>query len=261
MVLALAAAAPGCTHWGTTAVYGPRREVARRLLGAPQIAQTSTASMSAGFAGASATSYDGRRSGAVAGLDASSGTLTRTHCIQEAEIDYEQPFQLVGKVEGRPLDVGGGVLLGFLGLGIMVGSDVRSHTIFEPGDPLYEEPPSATPGLLLGGAMVVGGLAEIIYSYKKLPKGPPPAARDQLRTWTSTELVEATGCGLVPGDLPAAHQHPGPPPPPPGPPAGDRKVPSGDVAARLKRLDDLRAQGLITEKEYQAKRKELLDQL
>ncbi len=258
-VLVLMATAPACTHWGSTTAYGPRREVGRRLLGAPQIAQTSSSSMSAGFAGASATSPDGRRTGTVAGLSGSSGSMTRTHCIQEAEIDYEQPYQIVARVEGRPLDVAGGVALGFLGLAVMVGASQRGDTVFEPGDPFYEEPPSATPGLLLGGAMVAGGIGTIWYSYSKLPKGPPPAARPQLRTWTSTEFVEATGCGLVPADQPGLR--PVRPADPPRPPVTDPAPASGDIAARLKKLDELRAAGLITEAEYQQKRKALIDQL
>ena len=255
----LVALAPACTHWGTTAVYGQRREVGRRLLGAPQVAQTSSSSMSAGFAGASATSADGRRTGTVAGLSGSSGSMTRTHCIQEAEIDYEQPYQVVGKAEGRGLDVAGGALTSFLGLGVMVGASARSDTIFEPGDPLYEEPPSSTPGLLIGGAMLVGGIAWIAYSYNSLPKGPAPRPQPQMRRWTSTEFVEATGCGLVPADVPGAR-----PPalaPTPTPTRDPSPAPQGDVAARLKKLEELRAAGLVTEQEYQAKRRELLDQL
>lgn len=249
----LASTLAACTHWGTTTTFGQRRELGRRLLGAPQIAQTSSSSMSAGFAGASATSYDGRRTGTVAGLDASSGSMTRTHCIQEAEIDYEQPYTLVAQPEGRTLDVAGGVALGFLGLGVMVAAQQRSSTIFEPGDPLYEEPPSSTPGMLLGGAMLVGGIGTIWYSYSHLPKGPAPAPRTQVRRWTATEFVEATGCGLVPADQPGAR--------PPAPTDTERTPRSGDVAARLKKLDELRAQRLITEDEYQAKRKALLDEL
>ena len=39
----------GCTRWAVTPVYGQRSEVARRLYGAPQIEQTSSADVSAGF--------------------------------------------------------------------------------------------------------------------------------------------------------------------------------------------------------------------
>jgi hypothetical protein len=46
-----------------------------------------------------------------------------------------------------------------------------------------------------------------------------------------------------------------PPPPTPKPPAGDEPVEA------LKRLKDLREQDLITEEEYQEKRKAILDQL
>jgi Short C-terminal domain len=238
-----------CAQWGTAATYGQRREVGRRLLGAPQVAQTSSSNLSAGFQGATASNASGTRSATVAGLSGSTDSMTRTHCIQEAEIEYEQPYQLVAQVEKRPLDVAGGVALGAFGLLIMATASARSDTIFEPGDPLYEEPPSATPGLLVGGAMVVGGAGWIWHSYAHLPKGPPPATQQQVRRWTSREFVESTGCGLVPADQPGVTPVPTPTPA------------TGDLATRLRELEQLRASGLVTEQEYQAKRKALLDQL
>ncbi len=53
VTLSLALILGGCTHWGTTTVYGQRKEVSRRLLGAPQIAESTSATGSAGFAGVS----------------------------------------------------------------------------------------------------------------------------------------------------------------------------------------------------------------
>lgn len=187
-LLALAALVSGCTHWGTQPVYGSSREVERRLLGEPSLATTSSSSLSAGFAG-----VHGRRV-TLAGLDAGSESITRTHCVQEAEIRYEQPYELHPVPVGRVNDVAGGVLLGFLGLGVVIAAKVRSHTIFEPGDPLYEPPPSPGPGYAIGGAMIAGGVGLVAYSFGSLPKGAPPAVQSAKREWTETRLVEATGC-------------------------------------------------------------------
>jgi Short C-terminal domain len=46
------------------------------------------------------------------------------------------------------------------------------------------------------------------------------------------------------------------PPPPAAPPSGP-----SDPAEALRQLDDLRAKNLITDEEYQAKRKAILDRL
>jgi len=227
----------GCTKWGTNAVLGPRHEVERRLLGSPSVATSKSSSLSAGFAGA----HDGGV--AVAGLSGGTASLSLTHCVQQAEITYEQPFELQPVPKGRVNDVAGGVVLGFVGLSIMMIAKVRSHTIFEPGDPLYEQPPSPAGGYLVGGAMVGAGVGLIAYSFGSLPKGPKPAVQASTKRWTQTELVESTGCGL-PGD-PAL--------------AGQSAPPNADTAARLRQLDQLRAAGSITEAEYQQKRRAILD--
>jgi hypothetical protein len=138
---------------------------------------------------------------------------------------------------------------------VMVAAKISSTTIFEPGDPLYEPPPSPTPGYLLGGAMLGGGIGLIAYSFGSLPKGPKPETRVSTRQWVQEEMVESTGCGL-PGDPSLAHNAPQPQPQPQPAAAGE-----GDVNARLKKLDQLRASGLITEAEYQRKRKAILDEI
>ena len=228
----------GCTKWGTNAVYGPRHEVERRLLGEPSLATTKSSSLNAGFAGAQGDGI------ALAGLSGSTDSISRTHCVQQAEITYEQPFELEPVPKGRVNDVAGAVVLGFLGASVMIAAKVRSHTIFEPGDPLYEEPPSPTGGYLLGGAMIGGGIGLLAYSFGSLPKGPKPAVQASTKRWQQVELVEATGCNL-PGD-PAVVQ---------------KAPPTGDTAARLHQLDQLRAAGTITEAEYQQKRRAILDSI
>jgi hypothetical protein len=227
----------GCTKWGTTTVYGPRHEVDRTLLGSPSIATSKSSSLNAGFAGARGGGV------AIAGLSGNADSLSLTHCVQQAEITYEQPFELEPVPIGRVNDVAGGVVLGFIGLGVMIAAKVRSTTIFEPGDPFYEQPPSPTGGYLLGGAMIAGGVGLIAYSFGSLPKGEKPAVQASARRWMATELVESTGCGL-PGD-PALTKQTAPA--------------EGDAAARLERLDELRRAGTITEAEYQQKRKAILD--
>src|ERR1041385_5060157 len=189
-LLTSAALLSGCTHWGTQPVYGPKREVGRQLLGEPSLATTSSSALSAGFAGAHGNGVG------VAGLEAGTDSISRTHCVQQAEVSYEQPIQYVPVAKGRVNDVAGAVVLGFIGLGVMVAASVSSQTVFEPGDPLYEPPPSPVPGYLIGGGMVAGGVALLAYSFGKLPKGPKPEVQESKRDWVQNELVEATGCQM-----------------------------------------------------------------
>jgi hypothetical protein len=275
-VLATTALLSGCTHWGTATVYGPKHVVEQRLLGEPSLATTSSSNLSAGFAG-----IHGNGVG-VAGLDAGTDSMTRTHCVQQAEVVYEQPYELQPVPEGRPADVAGAVVLGFVGLGVMVAAKISSETIFEPGDPLYEEPPSPVPGYVIGGAMIAGGVGLLAYSFNKLPKGPKPQVQQSKRNWTQTELVEATGCAMpgqnvaaVPPQTQPQQAQPQPQPlqtRPLAQPAATAQpattttpaastTQSNDTAVRLKKLDDLRASGAITEAEYQKKRKQIIDSL
>lgn len=231
----------GCTKWGTTTVYGPRHEVGRQLLGSPSIATTKSSSLSAGFAGARGNGI------ALAGLEGNADSISRTHCVQQADITYEQPVEFQPVVTGRVNDGAGAVVLGVVGLSVMIVAKIRSTTIFEPGDPLYEPPPSPTPGYVVGGAMIGAGVGLLAYSFGSLPKGPRPAVQASTKRWTQTELVESSGCGL-PGDPALAGR-----PPDSATPARD------DTAARLEQLDKLRASGAITDAEYQKKRREILD--
>ncbi|HEY5944443.1 MAG TPA: SHOCT domain-containing protein, partial [Kofleriaceae bacterium] len=208
------------------------------MLGEPSLATTKSSSLSAGFAGAQGGGV------AVAGLAGSTDSLSRTHCVQQAEITYEQPFELQPVAKGRVNDVAGSVLLGFVGLSVMIAAKIRSQTIFEPGDPLYEPPPSPTGGYLVGGAMIAGGVGLLVYSFGSLPKGPKPQVQASAKRWQQVELVEATGC-TSPNDS-VARQTPTP--------AATTQTPApaaNDTAARLQRLDQLRAAGTITEAEYQ----------
>ena len=126
--------------------------------------------------------------------------------------------------------------------------------MFEPGDPFYEEPASGTPLYAIGGGLMAGGVGILAYSFGSLPKGPRPAPTQSKRAWVQQELVEASGCGM-PGDV----AQPQPQPQPIARPATAQ--PAGDTAVRLKKLDQLRASGAISEAEYQQKRKQILDEI
>lgn len=194
----------------------------------------------------------------VAGLSGNSDSMTRTHCVQMFDVDYEQTYQTVGKVEGRGLDTVGGIALGVLGLGVIGTS--RTNLDFDTG-----ERETNQGEMLVGVAMVAGGIGWIWYAHRRLPKGPPPSSPLQLRTWTASEFGESTGCGAFPGSpyatspvAPAAAAS-GAAPAAPTPAPSDGA--SGDIETRLKKLEELRALGLITQDEYELKRKAILDSL
>lgn len=194
-----------CTRWSTQTVYGQRYEVERKLLGSPAIEETSSSSLSGGFAHASTsetdryrhhTFHDGASFGSFGG-DTSSSRMT--HCVQQAEIHYKQPYQVQATETGRGLDIAGAATAIFAGALIMLIADVQSQTIFHPGDPLYSEPPSPVPGFVMGGVAIAGGIGLLAYSFGRLPHGTPPATERGEEDVVETDYVEATGCGL-PGD-------------------------------------------------------------
>jgi hypothetical protein len=194
-----------CTRWSTQTVYGQKYEVERHLLGSPAVEETSSSSLSGGFSHASAsetdrsrhhTFHDGASFGSFGGDTASS---KMTHCVQQAEIHYKQPYQVVASETGRTYDIAGAATAIFAGAIIMLIADVQAQTIFAPGDPLYTPPPSAVPGFVMGGVAIAGGLGLLAYSFGRLPKGTPPSTEHGEQDVVETDYVEATGCGL-PGD-------------------------------------------------------------
>ena len=204
LVIALLALG-SCTRWSTQTVYGQKYEVERHLLGSPAIEETSSSSLSGGFSHASSsetdryrhhTLHDGISVGSFGG-DTSSSKMT--HCVQQAEIHYKQPYQVVGTETGRGYDIAGAATAIFAGAMIMLIADVQSQTIFQPGDPLYTQPPSAVPGFVMGGVAIAGGIGLLAYSFGRLPKGAPPTTERGEEDVVETDYVEATGCGL-PGD-------------------------------------------------------------
>jgi hypothetical protein len=252
MVVALVGLA-GCTTWGTTHVYGPKREIGRQMLGSPAIAESKSSSLNAGFSGVSGGGL------AVAGLGANTESMKLTHCVQQAEIAYEQPFEIHPKTAKRGYDVAGALTLGLIGL-IVVGSTSASQdTFWDPGDPYYEAPPDPTAGYAIGGGMMAAGAGLLIYSFAALPKQPKPQIQASKREWVETRLVESTGCNMPAGVPSNVATAPAPTPAPALAPVAAPAPATNDVTARLQKLESLRASGAITEGEYQRKRKEIID--
>jgi hypothetical protein len=204
-LLAAAILFTGCTHWSTTNVYGQRYEVERRMLGSPAVEETNSSSLSGGFASSSASETDRYRHHTTSGgsllgsFGGDSSSSRMTHCVQQAEIHYKQPYRIVPVKSGRTFDVIGSVAAITTGLMIMFIADIQSQTSIPMSSPIYSAPPSATPGLILGGVAIAGGIGLLAYSFGKLPHGTPPPVEDHEDDVVETEFVEATGCGL-PGD-------------------------------------------------------------
>ncbi len=186
-------------------MYGQQTEVARRLLGAPQVETTSSAEQSASF-GTFGESWHGRHHGGgyqLGDLSGSEGSSTRTHCVQQAQIDYVQPVDYVTHSEHRSFDVAGSVMLGLAGLAVVAiaSSQYNNAQSFYEMDPsFFAKPSEPTTAYGIGGSAIVGAGVWLAYSLTQLPKGAAPSQPSTTRSWTETTYVEATGCGLVPGD-------------------------------------------------------------
>lgn len=190
-----------CTHWTVSPTYGPRQEVARHLVGAPQIEETTSSDVSGGFAAGGWS--NGRRSHSHGLFGGDVESVRRTHCVQQAQVDYVQRVDYVPHVARRPLDVGGAIMLGVAGLAVIGIANAAYHSdesFYEMDPSFFSKPSTPTVAYGIGGAGVVGAGIWLAYSLTALPKGPPPAMAPQQRAWTETTYVEATGCGLVPAD-------------------------------------------------------------
>ena len=211
----LGVALAGCTHYEMAQSYGPRQEVGRTLIGAPQVEEITSSSVSAGFvAGGASYGYDGYGTGiAVGGLAAGQDSVRRTHCVQQAQIEYEQQVSMSPHVQGRAKDVVGSLVTGGIGLSILATAagvaaiqraDYDSDLRFYQMDPSFfakpTDPGSPTTAYAIGGAAVLTGALWFVYSMATLPHGPAPQTEVQPRRWAETAYVEAQGCGLVPSD-------------------------------------------------------------
>lgn len=150
----------GCTTWSTTTAYGPTREVARRPRGQPAFATSSSTSVAGGFVGASTGPL------MAGGFGAGVESHTRTRCVQDVDIAYEQPFEIHPVEVGRAKDKLGGIAL--VGTGLLflaAGYDAAN-------DPYSDASPEA--GYALGGGLIAGGVGLLVYSYTSLPREPRP---------------------------------------------------------------------------------------
>lgn len=180
-----------------------------------------------------------RGGSAVAGLGAEAESVTLKHCVQKAEITFEQPYEVRPKLRGRGWDIAGSVVLGLLGLsGIQSGMNESSR-----GD-------DGTNTIIAGSAFIAAGAGLLVYSYGIVPRREPPVQMNQRREWVETRLVEATGC-VLPGEVAQAQA---------AIPVVIQPQPAAqDPAARLQQLDKLRAAGAISNEDYARKRKEIID--
>lgn len=235
MVVLVVGALAGCTRWSPNNVYGPPREVGRQLLGSPGIAESRSASLNAGFAGSA------RGGTAVGGLGAATESITLKHCVQKADVSFEQPYEVRPELRGRGFDIAGAVVLGLIGAaGLQSG--------FHDNSDGYDET-SGTQSIVLGSAFIAAGVGLIAYSYGIVPRREPAIVPNQRRQWVEQRLVEASGCGL-PGEAAAAAA---------AIPVVIQPQPPKDAAARLQELDKLRAAGAIDQADYERKRKEIID--
>jgi hypothetical protein len=195
--LALLLVSSSCARYTTRTVEGPRSEVSRQLIGSPQIEERTSAGLDAGFAGTSS----GRST--IAGLSGNYSNVKRTHCVQQAQVEYEMPIDSTPDVEHRAYDVIGGILTGLVGLGTISSASASydSDREFHMIDPqFFSEPESPTGAYAVGGLLVAGAAAWLGWTAFGSPRGEKPASARTMRRWTEVQYVEATGCGLVPAD-------------------------------------------------------------
>ena len=209
VILASTSVLSACTHWETTQVFGDRRAVGQRLVGSPQIEEVTSRSLSAGAA--AGTSSYGSTNVAGAGVSGAQETVKRTHCVQQAQVDYVQDITFESHLEGRKKDVWTSVLIGGVGLLLGVAAYGKYHSDLDDCAKFgcTTMPKEPTLAYAATGAAVLFAGGWVIYSFAALPKGPGPVTPPTYKQWTETTFVEATGCGLVPGDRPA----PAPAPP------------------------------------------------
>ncbi len=190
-----------CTHWDTTnptSTLGTRRELGRRLVGAPTVEEVTQTGLAAGVGGASSPTISGGTV-ALGALSAGMSTVKRRHCVQQAEIDYAQTEELEATLSKRGLDLGLSIPLLAVGLLTIASVHNAANDTDYNGNPKLVD---TTPGYIAGGSLAVIGGAWLGYSVGFLPSEPRPKIAPREKTWTETAYVEAQGCGLVPGDMP-----------------------------------------------------------
>lgn len=254
LALALGSLGAGCTHWGTATAMGPRREVSRRAVGQPHVEEISSSGWGGGFgASGGGSSHGGSAAGAASGsVSGGRAVSRRRHCVQSTEITYARTVEERPEVYGRAGDFLGGGVLAALGVIALGGSASGGDS-----------------GLaLIGGTFTLGGVGLMAHGALAPSEASKPQVQRTEPTWTETELAEAAGCGSIvevapePEESPAPAVAPAAPAPPPAVAAAPAAAAApGSPVARLHQLDALRKAGVITEAEYQRKRKAIVDAL
>ncbi len=157
-------------------------------------------------------------------------------CIQSAELVFEQRVDGVPVLANQRLDwIGATLLFGAAGLVSVLGQLDE-----------YTNDGSVTKTYVIPGFMAAGAAAWIGYSFFGYPER--PANRSEIKTWTEVSFVNATGCGEK-RDQGVENAN------------GVDVVSRPDTEERLKQLERVHAAGLLTDEEYQEKRKHSIDEL
>ena len=142
------------------------------------------------------------------------------------------------------ITVRGAALLG--AIMVLVGLISASSFLSSPGFGIFIT--------MLGGLVVC--FAEVVLSVSRTPFG---LAMTKPLGGGAPAAYQAPAATPTPGW--AAPQPQAPAPQPAQAPQGREAAPSGDIGGKLEKLNQLKARGVITEEEYNAKKKEILDRL
>ena len=270
-LLLVSVASSGCTHWGTTTVLGPRREVSRRAVGQPRVEELTSSDWGGGFgASGGGSSYRGTSTGAASGVISGGRTVARTQrCVQATEITYSRTQEERAEASGRAGDYIGGGLLSVLG--VLVLSASNSSSSVSSGGVSVSASSSSTTGNVFGGLALLGGVGLIAHGALAPSEASRPQTVSSIPTWQETSVEESTGCGAL-GPLAPEIDVSAAPSVAPSPAttvivnqgSAHVETPAEKPAARspadrIRALDGLRKSHVITEAEYQARKKAILD--
>ena len=240
----------GCTHWSSTQYYGEAVEVSRRPIGSPRaVDRTETTAQSGEL-----RMY---RPAGPMGIEASTGsrhveTHRERYCAQKVEITMQRPVNTVYEARGRPIDILASVLL--IGIGAtslaIDSAETRNYQKTKAfhdqnfSSPFFAGTEPQPPGngfAVAGVAFLTAGAIWGATSLLFLPAGTRPeraVAKDQFSVFRN---VESTGCS------PESHAAP--------------ETSRSPAAKKLEELKSLRDQGLLTEEEYERKRRAAVEGL
>ena len=131
----------------------------------------------------------------MASLGGNFGSTTIKHCVQNAELTFEQTYHAEPELSGRGGDLGVGIPMAAVGSLIIVAETQRRD------DLRYSGPGSqTTAGYVVGGALLAAGVGFLVNTFVIGPGKKPPPGPVRVRRRVDTQLVESSGCGL-PGDI------------------------------------------------------------